>query len=340
MAAVRRVAAGSAKRPAVRSSVLRRGHNPHSVRHLRRSAGSNPSQRIDRASASLGHPQGRRGDRRRQGWPGPSRSAAEMYGRNGPHPGHSCYLGVNFRFVQLVPLPLRRESVNEATSETERNDSAVPPCRRARRSRHSRRPCAGSTAAETGSGLPVGANVSTATTDADTQWEPATTVPKDNVAQSLIEWAESGMRSHGDPGQPDPTIDSHGGINISIPSSASVAFQRGPQGTAPCNQYLAAASAALRAGATDLAPPDQAALVQFSDCMRANGVPNYPDPGTGGTTNFNGTGIDLNSPFFQRANDRAERRSTPRPGGSAAWAHREHLGGEWSDVWDLGAPSA
>ena len=31
MAAVRRVAAGSAKRPAVRSSVLRRGHNPHSV---------------------------------------------------------------------------------------------------------------------------------------------------------------------------------------------------------------------------------------------------------------------------------------------------------------------
>ncbi len=72
----------------------------------------------------------------------------------------------------------------------------------------------------------------------------------------------------------------------------------------PCNGYLAAASADLRAGATDLTPPDQDALVKYSQCMRANGVPNYPDPGTGGTTNFNGTGIDPNSPFFLRANDK------------------------------------
>ena len=43
--------------------------------------------------------------------------------------------------------------------------------------------------------------------------------------------------------------------------------------------------------------------MKFSQCMRANGVPNYPDPGTGGTTNFNGTGIDPNSAFFQRANN-------------------------------------
>ncbi|HVB04846.1 MAG TPA: hypothetical protein VNF07_01150 [Acidimicrobiales bacterium] len=91
-------------------------------------------------------------------------------------------------------------------------------------------------------------------------------------------------------------------INIAIPGSAGSLSNAVHSGTAPCNGYLAAASSALRAGARDLTPPNQASLVQYSQCMRANGVPNYPDPGTGGRMNFNGTGIDLNSPFFIRAN--------------------------------------
>ncbi|HTW08585.1 MAG TPA: hypothetical protein VME46_13795 [Acidimicrobiales bacterium] len=128
-------------------------------------------------------------------------------------------------------------------------------------------------------------------------------MPKNDAARSLVEWANC-MRSHGDPEQPDPTIDAQGGINIFIPGGddgAASLSNAVHNGTAPCNQYLAAASAALRAGATDLTPPNQAALLKFSQCMRANGVPNYPDPGAGGTTNFNGTGIDPNSPFVQRA---------------------------------------
>ena len=110
-------------------------------------------------------------------------------------------------------------------------------------------------------------------------------------------------RHHGDPNQPDPTIDSHGGINIAIPGSAQSLSNAVHSGTAPCNGYLAAASSALRVGATDLTPPNQAALVQYAGCMRANGIPNYPDPSTSGRTNFNGLGIDPNSPFFMRAND-------------------------------------
>jgi hypothetical protein len=131
---------------------------------------------------------------------------------------------------------------------------------------------------------------------------PGATMPQANAARSLIEWAGC-MRSHGDPDQPDPTIDAHDGINIFIPASAQSLSNAVHNGTAPCDQYLAAASAALRAGARDLAPPDQTALLKFSQCMRANGVPRFPDPGTGGTTNFNGTGIDPNSPLFQRANN-------------------------------------
>lgn len=126
-------------------------------------------------------------------------------------------------------------------------------------------------------------------------------LPKGNAGQSLVEWANC-IRSHGDPGQADPTIDAHGVISIHIPGSAVSLSNAVHNGTAPCNGYLAAASADLRAGATDLTAPDQDALVRYSQCMRANGVPNYPDPGSGGTTNFNDSGIDPNSPFVQRAN--------------------------------------
>jgi len=153
----------------------------------------------------------------------------------------------------------------------------------------------------TGSGSPPVANVSTTTT-ATNAASHSTTAPKTNAAQSLVEWANC-MRSHGDPNQPDPTIDSHGVINIAIPGSAIALSNAVHNGTAPCNGYLAAASSALRAGARDLTPPDQAALVQYAQCMRANGVPNYPDPGTSGRTNFNEAGIDPNSPFFKRANE-------------------------------------
>ncbi len=110
----------------------------------------------------------------------------------------------------------------------------------------------------------------------------ASRVPKSDAAQSLVMWATC-MRSHGDPNQPDPTIDAHGGINIFIPGSAAASLSNAVHnGTAPCkNGYLATASADLRAGATDLTPPDQDALLRYSQCMRANGVPNYPDPGAG-----------------------------------------------------------
>jgi hypothetical protein len=152
----------------------------------------------------------------------------------------------------------------------------------------------------TGSGAPPVANVST-TSSPNHGGSSATAAPKTNAAQSLVEWA-SCMRSHGDPNQPDPTIDSHGGIDIAIPSSAESLSNAVHNGTAPCNGYLAAASSALRVGVKDLTPPDQAALVQYAQCMRANGIPNYPDPSTNGRTNFNSLGIDPNSPFFMRAN--------------------------------------
>jgi hypothetical protein len=42
--------------------------------------------------------------------------------------------------------------------------------------------------------------------------------------------------------------------------------------------------------------------LKFADCMRANGVPNFPDPGgRGGGLNLAGTGINSQSPAFKSA---------------------------------------
>jgi hypothetical protein len=42
--------------------------------------------------------------------------------------------------------------------------------------------------------------------------------------------------------------------------------------------------------------------LKFADCMRAHGVPNFPDPITGGGLQFRpGSGIDPSSPAFQAA---------------------------------------
>jgi hypothetical protein len=46
--------------------------------------------------------------------------------------------------------------------------------------------------------------------------------------------------------------------------------------------------------------------------MRANGVPNYPDPSANGDTDFQGTGVDPNSPTVENA-DKACSKQTGTP---------------------------
>ena len=76
----------------------------------------------------------------------------------------------------------------------------------------------------------------------------------------------------------DPTIDANGVIHITMPAeppAAATVTAAGPSG--PCGAYLTAASTALRGG-QPLQKPDPAKLLKFSQCMRANGIPDFPDP--------------------------------------------------------------
>jgi hypothetical protein len=138
-----------------------------------------------------------------------------------------------------------------------------------------------------------------------------TTLPKDNASNLVDEWAAC-ERSHGDASQADPTIDAHGVINITTPPLGSGATPAGDPHdvTGTCSGYLAAAQRALRAAdpvPDPLGMDNQADLLKYVNCMRANGFPTYPYPsGTESdghsSTNFNGTGIDPTSPAFLNGN--------------------------------------
>lgn len=133
---------------------------------------------------------------------------------------------------------------------------------------------------------------------------------KGNNPTALVDAWASCMRSHGVPDQADPVIDSHGVINIIAPPP-------GPGGLRPsadahnsagaCGRYLVKAQTELRAEdpVQDPQGVPTSTAVPFSNCMRANGVPNYPYPSgpDDSSTNFNGTGVNPNSPHVMKVND-------------------------------------
>jgi hypothetical protein len=159
-----------------------------------------------------------------------------------------------------------------------------------------------------GSGSPDSrhvASLGTSTTTSSGQaGKSTTTAPKGgNATQLMDEWAAC-MRTHGDPDQTDPTIDQYGVINITMPVGIAQELSSEAHGTTgPCSQYELEAENVLRAANPVAPPPTQAQLVQYIDCMRTHGVPNYPNSGSNGEANFNGTGVDPNSPAVQNANN-------------------------------------
>jgi hypothetical protein len=165
-----------------------------------------------------------------------------------------------------------------------------------------------------------------------------TTLPKGSPTQLLDEWA-SCMRANGDPTQADPTIDANKVIHITFsPSSADRPAAgggsggggltsggpagKGGLGSGPCDVYLTAASTALRGGKPP-EKPDPARLEKFSQCMRANGIADFPDASGGGLELHSEPGSDLNpnNPTFKSASKTCAKKvglpglgGTPQPG--------------------------
>ncbi len=130
----------------------------------------------------------------------------------------------------------------------------------------------------------------------------STTAPSSgNPTQLLDQWAAC-IRKHGDPSQVDPTIDSNKDIQINMNNVSDTLANEVHGSTGPCSNYLLAAENQLRGGQPAPQAPPMATQLKYAECMRANGVPKYPDPnGSTEGPSFIALGIDSNSPVFQNA---------------------------------------
>jgi hypothetical protein len=126
-----------------------------------------------------------------------------------------------------------------------------------------------------------------------------TTVGKQNASELYAKWAQC-MRDHG-VNIADPVVDDQGQINITLPQGLSI--QTYQTADTACKSLHTAAQTAARGGkAAD--KPDPTKALNFSKCMRAHGLPDFPDPSPGGGLQIRaGQGSDLNpnNPTFQAA---------------------------------------
>jgi hypothetical protein len=143
----------------------------------------------------------------------------------------------------------------------------------------------------------------------DSGGSTATTLPNGNATALVDEWAAC-ERSHGDPNQADPTVTADKVIDITWDPATLGGIDgtnKGGQGNSGpgqyCRAYLSAAQTALGGGQPQQ-QADPAQLEKYSQCMRANGVSDFPDPSPGGGLSIpvNG-GDDLNpsNPIFHNA---------------------------------------
>jgi hypothetical protein len=112
------------------------------------------------------------------------------------------------------------------------------------------------------------------------------------------------MRKNGVPKFPDP--DSDGVVRLRGAGPGT--------GIDPESAHFKAAANACRELAPEESAPspaeqarDRAQLLKFSACMRANGLPKFPDPNpTGGISIGRNRGLDPNSPQFKEAQKACE----------------------------------
>jgi hypothetical protein len=158
-----------------------------------------------------------------------------------------------------------------------------------------------------GSGSPQVASLGTSSSAGNGGGSSASTVSNGNATSLLDEWA-SCIRGHGDPQQADPTIDAYKDIQITMPDNVSNTLsQEAHDSSGPCGSYLARAQTAL--GYRPPAPVSMATQLKYAECMRAHGVPLYPDPNGSSQTNLMGIGMPLTSPIFLNADKLCSRES-------------------------------
>jgi hypothetical protein len=147
-----------------------------------------------------------------------------------------------------------------------------------------------------GAAAPGVANVPTATPT------PGTAAPKDGPAAPAANATPNGpayaqcMRSHGVANFPDPQGPDQNAFLISSSVQDNPNFQSASKACAPLRPQ--------QNGGGSGGGVSQQQLLAFAQCMRQNGVPNFPDPAPDGAVSLGG--VNPNSPQFQSARQTCE----------------------------------
>lgn len=118
----------------------------------------------------------------------------------------------------------------------------------------------------------------------------------DDIAEQGLAYSQC-MRDNGIAEFPDPTT-TEGGFNLQL-----------PEGMDPEDEDFKAAEAACEdqrpspEGGEPLDPEEYAELVEYSECMRENGVADFPDPQPDGSLIIDGDAFDPESDEFQAADE-------------------------------------
>jgi hypothetical protein len=98
--------------------------------------------------------------------------------------------------------------------------------------------------------------------------------PSINAAQAFHNFAQC-VRDHGEPGFPDPSVDAQGHAQF-------------PDGvTKPADAIMTACGQLLpNSDKVNSSHPDPQLMLRFAQCMRANGIADWPDPDAQGRFRF------------------------------------------------------
>jgi hypothetical protein len=125
---------------------------------------------------------------------------------------------------------------------------------------------------------------------------PTTAGGSSDRFQKVVAYSKC-MREHGVPKFPDPKPGPNGEPNLQItPDQLGVGQAQLQAAEQACQSLAPPSSPARQQGQYE-------AALKYADCMRKNGVPDFPDPkrGANGGVILGGAGVNPNSTSFQEA---------------------------------------
>jgi hypothetical protein len=130
-----------------------------------------------------------------------------------------------------------------------------------------------------------------------------------NEQEQLLKYAKC-MRENGVPNFPDPKPAENGESTLDLPESVDPAAVDAAQ--KQCKQLLPNGGEPVKVD-----PETLEKMTKYAECMRANGVPKFPDPGPNGfQINGNELGMGPNDPTFDAADSKCKQYMPAGPGGS------------------------